>query len=96
MANEDDLVALLKRYVRQETVDPLRSVGRTLLFGVLGSLLLGTGAVLLAKFLVSTKFFWCQVVSLPIVLLNQKFQPITDLRWSLLRFLMTNIFVSRI
>ncbi len=48
MANEDDLVALLKRYVRQETVDPLRSVGRTLLFGVLGSLLLGTGVVLLA------------------------------------------------
>ena len=48
MDTEDDLVALLKRYVRQETVDPLRSIGRTLLFGVLGSLLLGTGAVLLA------------------------------------------------
>ncbi|HJM31141.1 MAG: hypothetical protein QF367_10010 [Acidimicrobiales bacterium] len=48
MGNEQDLVALVKRYLRQETVDPLRSIGRTLLFGVFGSLLMGTGAVLLS------------------------------------------------
>jgi|Marorgknorr_s2lv_3_1036020.scaffolds.fasta_scaffold05795_7 pilus assembly protein TadC len=48
MTSEDDLAALLKRYVRQETIDPLRTIGRTLLFGVLGSLLLGVGAVLSA------------------------------------------------
>ena len=48
MGKDEDLAALLKRYVRQETVDPLRSMGRTLLFGLLGSVLLAAGAVLLA------------------------------------------------
>ena len=48
MASDGDLLDLLKRYLRQETIDPLRSIGRQLLFGVLGSLLLGVGAVLLA------------------------------------------------
>ena len=44
----DDLVGLFRRYVRQETVEPLRSLGRYLLFGTAGSLLLGVGTVLLA------------------------------------------------
>ena len=44
----DDLVGLFRRYVRQETVEPLRSLGRYLLFGTAGSLLVGVGAVLLA------------------------------------------------
>ena len=44
----DDLVGLFRRYVRQETVEPLRSLGRYLLFGTAGSLLVGVGTVLLA------------------------------------------------
>ena len=44
----DDLVGLFRRYVRQETVEPLRSLGRYLLFGTMGSVLVGVGTVLLA------------------------------------------------
>ena len=44
----DDLAALLRAYVHQETVEPLRGLGRYLFFGVIGSLLLGFGAVLVA------------------------------------------------
>ena len=44
----DDLVGLFRRYVRQETVEPLRSLGRYLLFGTAGSVLVGVGTVLLA------------------------------------------------
>jgi len=44
----DDLVSLFRRYVRQETVEPLRSLGRYLLFGTAGSVLVGVGTVLLA------------------------------------------------
>ena len=43
-----DLPGLLKRYVRQETVEPLRAAGRFLLFGLLGASLIGLGTVLLA------------------------------------------------
>jgi hypothetical protein len=42
-----DLPDLLKRYVRQETVEPLRSLGRFLGLGLAGSILMGGGAVLL-------------------------------------------------
>ena len=42
-----DLPGLLKRYVRQETVEPLRAAGRFLLFGLLGASLMGLGTVLL-------------------------------------------------
>jgi len=42
-----DLVDLLRRYVRQETTDPLRSLGRFLMVGVAGSILMGVGVVLL-------------------------------------------------
>jgi hypothetical protein len=42
-----ELFSLLRRYVVQETVAPLRSVGRTLLFGSLAALFLGIGTVLL-------------------------------------------------
>jgi hypothetical protein len=42
-----ELFALLRRYVIQETVAPLRQVGRTLLFGSIAALFLGVGTVLL-------------------------------------------------
>ena len=42
-----DLLDLLKRYVRQETVEPLRSLGRFLVLGIAGSVLMGAGVVLL-------------------------------------------------
>jgi hypothetical protein len=42
-----ELFSLLRRYVVQETVAPLRSVGRTLLFGSVAALFLGIGTVLL-------------------------------------------------
>lgn len=42
-----DLPDLLRRYVRQETVDPLRNLGRFLGLGIAGSLMTATGVVLL-------------------------------------------------
>ena len=44
----DDLVDLFRRYVRQETLEPLQSLGRFLLFGAAGSVLVGVGLLLLA------------------------------------------------
>ena len=44
----DDLAGLFRQYFRQETVAPLRSLGRYLLFGTAGSVLVGVGTVLLA------------------------------------------------
>jgi hypothetical protein len=43
-----ELRDLVVAYFRQETVDPLKSLGRYALFGVGGALLLGVGAVLLS------------------------------------------------
>jgi hypothetical protein len=40
-------IDLVKRYAKQETLDPLRGVGRWLAFGAAGSLLLGIGLLLL-------------------------------------------------
>jgi hypothetical protein len=42
-----ELRDLVVAYVRQETVTPLKSLGRYMLFGVAGALLLGLGVVLL-------------------------------------------------
>jgi len=42
-----DLSDLLRRYVRQETVEPLRSTGRFLAYGLAGAVTLGLGTVLL-------------------------------------------------
>lgn len=42
-----ELFELTKSYARQETVEPLRGVGRYLAYGVLGALALGLGVVLL-------------------------------------------------
>lgn len=42
-----ELWALTKDYARQETVDPLKGVGRYLGYGFGGALLLGTGVILL-------------------------------------------------
>jgi hypothetical protein len=42
-----ELFELTKTYARQETVDPLKGVGRYLAFGVSGALALGIGVILL-------------------------------------------------
>jgi hypothetical protein len=42
-----ELIGLLRRYLLQETVDPLKEAGRTLLFGSAAAILLGIGTVLL-------------------------------------------------
>jgi len=46
-ADVSDAVELVKGYVKQETIEPLRGAGRFIGMGVLGSLLLGTGFILL-------------------------------------------------
>ncbi len=43
-----ELWVLLKTYGRQETIDPLRNLGRYLGFGIAGSVLMGLGTVFLA------------------------------------------------
>lgn len=43
----NELWELLKSYAKQETVDPIKGLGRYLAFGLAGSLLLGTGVLLL-------------------------------------------------
>jgi len=43
-----DLPELLKRYVRQETLDPLRNLGRLVGFGLAGAILIAAGCLLLA------------------------------------------------
>jgi hypothetical protein len=42
-----DLKAMTVDYAKQETVDPLRNLGREVGFGVVGSVFLGAGGVLL-------------------------------------------------
>lgn len=42
-----ELLDLAKGYAKQETVEPLRSIGRYLSFGTAGALLLAVGVVLL-------------------------------------------------
>jgi hypothetical protein len=42
-----ELWALTRDYAKQETIDPLKGVGRYLTFGVPGALLIGFGLVLL-------------------------------------------------
>lgn len=42
-----DATTLVKEYLVQETVGPLRSLKRLLIFGTLGSFLVGTGVLLL-------------------------------------------------
>jgi hypothetical protein len=45
--NVGELLTLLRRYVIQETVAPLRAIGRSLLFGLLAAVVLGIGSVLI-------------------------------------------------
>ncbi|HEC10166.1 MAG TPA: hypothetical protein ENI86_11485 [Acidimicrobiales bacterium] len=47
IADGRELVELLKDYARQETVGPLKGVGRYLAFGLAGSLLIAVAVVLL-------------------------------------------------
>ena len=42
-----ELVDLTKAYAKQETVDPIKGLGRYLAYGMAGSLLLGVGVILL-------------------------------------------------
>lgn len=44
----DELRELVIDYARQETVDPLRRIGRSIGFGLAGALLMGLGVVMLA------------------------------------------------
>ena len=43
-----DLVELTKQYLRQETVDPLRRIGRSVARALTAALLVGLGAVMLS------------------------------------------------
>jgi uncharacterized BrkB/YihY/UPF0761 family membrane protein len=43
-----ELRELIVAYVKQETIDPIKGLGRYLAFGVLGALLTGFGVVFLA------------------------------------------------
>ncbi len=43
-----ELWGLVRDYVRQETVEPVKAVGRYIAFGVVGAVLVGTGVVFLA------------------------------------------------
>jgi uncharacterized membrane protein YidH (DUF202 family) len=43
-----ELVDLVVDYAKQETVDPLKRLGKTVVFGVLGALLIGVGVTFLA------------------------------------------------
>ena len=42
-----EIIDLVKRYALQETVDPLKTIGRFLAFGLAGAFFLGIGLVLL-------------------------------------------------
>ena len=42
-----ELWELVRTYALQQTIEPMKGVGRFVLFGALGSILLGTGLVLL-------------------------------------------------
>ena len=61
----DDLPELLKRYIRQETLDPLRSLGRFVGYGLAGACFLIGGCLLIA------------VGSLRLL---QSFEPLTGFR----------------
>jgi hypothetical protein len=44
--NINEVVDLVKDYARQETLGPLRGAGRWIAFGLAGSILVGTGVLL--------------------------------------------------
>ena len=48
VGNIPETVQLLKDYVRQETLGPLKGAGRWIVLGVAGALLIGTGTAFLA------------------------------------------------
>lgn len=47
-ANTSELVALVIAYAKQETVVPIKSLGRYVAFGLIGALLFAAGGVLIA------------------------------------------------
>ncbi len=95
-AELSDLVAMLRAYVAQETVGPLRGLGRYLVFGLAGSLAISVSLVLAALALMrvlqsETSVFganWSFVPHLAgaallvvaIVLLAKSIKPSTDSR----------------
>ncbi|RPI21445.1 MAG: hypothetical protein EHM57_06615, partial [Actinobacteria bacterium] len=42
-----DTIQLIKDYIRQETIGPLKGIGRFIAFGLAGTVLLGVGLILL-------------------------------------------------
>ena len=47
-AEAKELVDLVVGYAKQETLEPLKGLGKSVAFGVLGAILVGTGALFLA------------------------------------------------
>jgi len=43
-----ELYDLVRAYAKQETLEPIKGLGRRAAFGVVGSVLIGTGVILLA------------------------------------------------
>lgn len=48
VADVRETVDLVKRYAQQETIGPLKGLGRYMAFGVVGSVLVGIGVLMLA------------------------------------------------
>ena len=75
----DELRSLVVDYARQETVDPLRNLGRYLAFGVTGSVLLATGGVFVSLGLLR--------------LLQEQTGGVFDGGWSFVPYLIVLVFV---
>ncbi len=43
----EEIKVLFLRYLKEETIDPLKDLGRFVIFGALGSILVGFGAVMI-------------------------------------------------
>lgn len=48
VADVRETIDLIKRYAQQETIQPLRGLGRYMIFGVTGSILVAVGVLMLA------------------------------------------------
>jgi len=75
----DELRGLVVDYARQETVDPLRSLGRYIAFGLAGSILLAIGGVFVSLGLLR--------------LLQTQTGDVFDGGWSFVPYLIVLVFV---